>query len=365
MRGACPTRISRTNIVGPATPHLGWTVGLGQFPYLPAVISGPTVDKYGNIYVGTQGVGTFGGGLLSLNPDGGTRWFHDTGSAEVRAGGTIGADDSIVSASTDGTIFSLDKDGGLNWSINVGQIVSDPPLIGPDGTVFIGDQHGDFFAFDAIDGGTRWSYHPIGAGGAIFGGPTPSPRRLRARVRLGIDCTLRPDGGQAPTGFGPGMNSIVQDPVTIGPDNVVWFGTEDGYLWATSQVGTILLEVPYASSGLSHFFNAPAAGFDDRVFFSAPGNSSSNLDHVIYSAKSDGGAATFHVFDAGVQAQLAIDGAGNVYAVAGNALYQLGPDGGQRWAYALDNTVQTGIAFGADGTIYVGTVGGTIYAITP
>ena len=366
MRGACPTHISRTNIIGPTTPHLGWTVGLGQFPTMPAVLSAPTVDKYGNIYVGTQPVGGYTGGLLALNPDGGTRWFHDTGTNEVRAGGTITADDSIISASSDGTVFELDKDGGLKWSVNVGQIVSDAPLIGPDGTIYIGDQHGNFYALYS-DGGTRWSYNPFGGGGSIFGGATLAPDGHVLASDSSSVVRFAADGGEIPYGFGPGSNSIIEAPVTIGPDNVVWFGTEDGYLWATNQIGTTLLEVPYAFSGLSHFFNNPAAGFDDRVFFAAPGAGSSTVDNAVYTAKSDGGAATFHSFDAGagIQAQLAIDGAGNVYAIAGTVLSSLGPDGGVRWTFGLDNTVQTGMAFGADGTIYVGTTGGTIYAITP
>jgi outer membrane protein assembly factor BamB len=170
MRGRCPSRISRTDVVGPATPHLGFYVTLGQFPYDPAIISSPTVDKDGTIYVGTQGVGTFGGGLVALWPDGGIRWFHDSGNQEMRAGGTITADNAVISAATDGTIFSFDLDGGINWSLKpTNYAISDAPLIGPDGTIYLGDQNGDFFAVHP-DGGLYWSIQP--GLGAIFGGAT-------------------------------------------------------------------------------------------------------------------------------------------------------------------------------------------------
>jgi hypothetical protein len=175
-----------------------------------------------------------------------------------------------------------------------------------------------------------------------------------------------PDGGSLPSGFGVGANSLIEAPVTIGPYGNVWYGTNDGYLCANTAAGGTLFQIPYASQGLSHFFNSPAASFDERMFFAAPGGTGSNtVDRAIYAGTADGGASLFYLTANGVQAQLAVDGAGNVYAISATQLVSVAPDGGLRWTFGLGDSVQTGMAFGADGTIYVGTVGGNIISITP
>lgn len=358
MRGRCPTRISRTDVIGPATPHRGFWITLGQFPNNWPIISSPTVDKYGTIYVGTDGEG-----LVALWPDGGTRWSYAASTGAVRAGGTIVADDSIISADSSGNIVSLDRDGNVNWSTNVSYAVSDAPLVGPDGTLYFGDQNGKFYALHS-DGGTWWTQKP--SLGAIFGGATQGSDGYILVSDSSTIWRLAPDGGSVPTGFGPGVNSIVDSPVTVGPEGTIWYGSQDGYVCASTPSGTKLFQIPYAFVGVNHFFNGPAAGFDDRVFFAGPGGTGSQtVDRTIYSATNDGGSSTVYVLDAGVQAQLLIDGAGNIYAVSGQDLVSIAPDGGLNWSFNVAGEVQTGIAMGADGTIYVGTVEGSVMSITP
>jgi outer membrane protein assembly factor BamB len=108
--------------------------------------------------------------------------------------------------------------------------------------------------------------------------------------------------------------------------------------------------VPYAFSGVEHFYGSPAVASDGRVFFS--------VLNTIYWRTLDGGEGALATLDAGVDGHLAIDGEDNVYAAAGTTLVSIRPDGGIRWSRALPDRMYAlaGPSIGWDGTIYLGTV---------
>ncbi|MCX6390066.1 MAG: PQQ-like beta-propeller repeat protein [Solirubrobacterales bacterium] len=99
--------------------------------------------------------------IWSANP-GGT--FYSTAAA---------AWGRIYIGNTDGRLYSYTASGDLAWARQTGAYVYSSPAIalvpklGP--TVFAGSYDGNFYAYDAKSGSTRWSFD---AGGKISGGAT-------------------------------------------------------------------------------------------------------------------------------------------------------------------------------------------------
>lgn len=305
----------------------------------------PVIDRDGNLYVGR----TFNG-LSSYGPDGGFRWTFRrssfTGYSPV-----VTADDAIVFAMSDGTVFALESDAGVRWQARPGTtaIVS-APLVVPDGTIWLGDQNARMHALSS-DGGLRWTYNESVLCNAMPGGPALHPDGF-----VWFGCASRglraplggPDAGFVTGGLSCTTNSLIRSPLTIGPSRSVWVGCGFGdMMWWD---GTRQQSAPYAFSGVEHFYGAPVVASDDRVFFS--------VTNTIYWRTLDGGAGALRTMPSNVAGHMVIDGEDNVYAVAGSGLYSIRPDGGLRWQRTLPDSIfaLASPSIGADGTIYVGTV---------
>jgi outer membrane protein assembly factor BamB len=340
MLGRCPTRIGRTSVVGPANPVNRWSTIGGNTGFTTT----PVIDRDGNLYVGRQFAG-----LASYGRDGGFRWSF-TRSSFTGYSPAITADDAIVFAMSDGTVFALETDGGVRWQARPGTtaIVS-APLVVPDGTIWVGDQNARMHAL-ASDGGLRWTHDQNLYCNAMPGGPALHPAGFVwfGCASYGFRAPLDgPDAGFVTGGLFCGTNSLIRSPLTIGPNASVWVGCGFGNLiwWDTAQ-----RSVPYASSGVEHFYGSPVVASDDRVFFS--------VTDTIYWRTLDGGSGALKTLPSAIAGHLIIDGEDNVYAVAGPGLYSVRPDGGLRWQRALPDSMYAlaSPSIGADGTLYVGTV---------
>jgi parallel beta-helix repeat protein len=121
-----------------------WSYYIGNHQY-----STPTVGSDGTIYIGTHDALFY-----AFNPDGTLKWTFNTKgvvyeSAAIASDGTIYVIDSI------GTLYALNPDGTLKWSCKVGNCYYSP-LIGLDGTIYLGTNSGVFAV--GSDGIIKWSY---------------------------------------------------------------------------------------------------------------------------------------------------------------------------------------------------------------
>jgi outer membrane protein assembly factor BamB len=103
----------------------------------------PTVGPQGTIYVEgcKQGIDT--NTLYALNSDGSVKWTFpvpsDSGVLTWFKGSScaIASDGQIYVSSSDGTLYSLAPDGTMNWSYQTQNGGLKPPVIGPDGTIYV------------------------------------------------------------------------------------------------------------------------------------------------------------------------------------------------------------------------------------
>jgi outer membrane protein assembly factor BamB len=363
--------MARADVKGPARANLRWSYRIGpsdtDLVDYGGVVSSPVVAADGTIYVGTRGTGSVASGLLALAPDGTLKWHYDTGANGVSSGAAVRADGSVVFASDDGTLFALETSGQRRWSTSLKARAFASPLVGPDGTIYMGTESG--LTAVRSDGSIAWS-NPgcaVGDGGASLQ-PDGSIRYTCQSALMVVSPSGVPGSG---TLSATGDHQKIYGPPTIGPNGEVWFTalsvpgaatTFSATLYSYSQVaGFQKRDFNWAATA---FFNGPALLPNGDAVTGAPyGVNGAQMEFV--SVPIAGGFSQWATYAQGTEAQPSVDVDGNVYFTAGNTLVSLGPTGAPRWTASVDSTVLIGMAVGADGTIYAGTVNGWLYAYGP
>ena len=124
-----------------------------QLPYLTQY-SSPTIGKDGTIYIGSIDKNVY-----AINADDRTiKWEFQTKNI-VTATPVIGKDGSVIVGSNDDHIYSINPETGEeNWAFDTGGDVNWAAAIGQDGTVYVGQERKVFFALDGATGKKNWEY---------------------------------------------------------------------------------------------------------------------------------------------------------------------------------------------------------------
>ncbi|MDB4944440.1 MAG: cell surface protein, partial [Labilithrix sp.] len=314
LRGGCVKRAGLAGAAGPQNASVRWSLPLLAGDSSPAVSPSDTVW-----------VGTSDGDLVGVSTNGAVLATVRTGGA-VRSSPARTVDHLSVFGSADGLLYAVDRpfsaeDGGagdagdagapaarIGWKTMIGASASSP-VLGPDGTIYIGLASGNLVAVSAGGSAVKWTVPSgdtsgtspsLAADGTIYVGG--SDRKLHA---------IRPDGTQA---WELDVGGAVIGSPAVGGDETVYVATADGALVAVAPGGKP--RWTYRAAG--PMTGAPAV-----------------LAGVVYVGSAD---AKLHA----------------VSTVTGAAL----------WSYATLGAVATPV-IGADGIVYAGSADGNVYAVTP
>jgi len=153
-------------------------------------VSAPSVDSRGDVYISVDSV------LYAISHSGAERWRFDMGNPQemLIATPVVGPDGTVFVGSTSQFLYAVHPDGTQRWKQNCGMLHSAPAVSFQDGMVYIGTDDGHLHAISA-DGMTQWVF---------------------------------PAGG-----------SIQSSPV-VGLDGTVYVGSRDGCVYAIGQNGVLL-----------------------------------------------------------------------------------------------------------------------------
>lgn len=276
--------------------------------------------------------------------DGTLKWkFFNLNGAYQFYTPVIGPDGTIYIGSADNYLYAINSDGSLKWRYFAdGPVSSSEPAVASDGTIFFQVQtSNDFYViFYAVnpDGSLKWKYQA-----------------------------------------GQSYEMILSSPA-IGGDGTIYFGSSfidnnyTGYLYAFNSDGSLKWKYQTGDAGAA----SPAIGTDGTIYIGAYVHdyllNGYTFSAHLYAINPDGTLKwDYKLLDLNC-ASPAIGPDGTIYVVTYYGyLYAINPDGSFRWKYTMSQkpAVYCSPAIGPDGTIYVGNQSEqsatycSMYALTP
>lgn len=123
-----------------------------SYPHGMRPSSSPAIGDDGTIYFGCSD-----GNLHAVKKNGTLKWIYKT-DGSIKTSPTIGFDQTIYIASNDKNLYAINPDGSLKWKYLIGEpLFMQSPAIGKDGSIYITCDEHYLYALNP-DGTVKWSY---------------------------------------------------------------------------------------------------------------------------------------------------------------------------------------------------------------
>lgn len=214
--------------------------------------SPPAIGKDGTVYVGVSGFFENGGAvvakgrLLAIGSNGKLKWeYKGNGSKStssidstpaIAADGTIYVTDTYYSrygdfVSLSGNIHAVTPTGKQKWMYEIGSYTDASPVIGADGTVYVGSEDDYLYAFYKSSGLVKWK---LKTGGDIVGGAAIDKNgMIYVGSRDGKLYAVEPKKGKVQWAF-QAQDGIKSTPL-VDASGVIYFGSDDSYVYALNS----------------------------------------------------------------------------------------------------------------------------------
>lgn len=284
--------------------------------------------------------------------------FRYRARGRVTGQAVIGPDGSVYVGDHGRYVHAISPTGEPRWTAHAfGPIWSAPAIA--DGVVFVGSDADAFFAFDSADGSVRWRLRADGdADGSVAFAPDGT-----LRFTGGRDLYSVTPSGEVRWRFRARRPFLISTPA-IDEDGTAYVGAIDHFMYAVAADGRMRWE--YRTQG--EISSSPVIGDDATIYFGSD-------DEHVYALTRDGALRWRTHVDGYVRAPVALGRDGSVIAaVYGPATRLVALDaatGEPRWDFPVGGprSAEAGIASGplvdAGGYIYFGAQDDFLYSITP
>ena len=212
-----------------------------------------------------------------------------------------------------GKLVALNSiDGTEIWVIEVGETWSSP-VLSADGTIYLPTRN-SVVAVDSKDGTIKWRFTDMAK---------PTDRLT----------------------------------VNIGNDGSIYFGADDGYLYALNPNGSLQWKTKVSTKPIK---DTPGIGHDGTIYVGGD-------DFKLFAVAPDGNLKWAFVAGGFIHSAPTIDADGTIYfGCKDSSLYAINPDGTLKWKFATSAMILVSSpAIGPDGTIYIGSTDRNLYAVNP
>jgi len=232
------------------------------------------------------------------------------------------------------------------WTYQTGARVFASPIIGHDGTIYVGSLDGQFVALNA-DGSLKWRYsagEKIYPSALVAGTSVIFGTHERELVSLSLDGQPR---WKLP------LQDVVDASATLGPDGRVYVAANGVY--AVDLLGRLHWHKPTAG----HVRSAPVIHPARLVIIGTTEGS-------LMALRPDGSEAWEVPLGGAIEGAASVDDEGQIYTGTGRGeIIQLDAAGIVRWRFKTGDEVRATPAIARDGTIIVGSYDGHVYAMNP
>jgi len=267
-------------------------------------------------------------------------------SGAIRSTTTVGPDNVMYVGSSDTRLYAFDINGNFIWDLPMGDVINSSPAVTSQDILYVGVNNNRLFSLNGNDGSINWNY--------LTGGPIISSASIgnSGTIYFGSDdgklYALNPDGTLkwSFTTGGPVQSSPALD--TLGN---IYFGSDDGSLYALDSDGSELWN--FGTGG--EISSPPVIGADGTVYFGSNAG-------PFYALNSDGS----ELWNVGVGrngvATIAING--NLYiGTSDGTLAAVSSAGTHLWNYNTNGAITAPPIITADNMIYFGSQDGNIYGM--
>lgn len=238
--------------------------------------------------------------------------------------------------------------GVVRWRYPIEGLFEASPVIGMDGTVYVGGDNSRFYAISP-EGRLKWSLNTrdinrnsvsLGADGTIY---LPSADRSVYAITPNGDVQwVFTTGGR------------VNSSPAVDSDGVIYFGCQDRHLYAVNDDGSLKWKVNVGAISAS----SPAIGDDGTIYIGS-------YDGQLYAVSKQGVVKWRFKADSGLRTTPAIGGNGVIYLGSrAGTFYAVSDEGELRWSFKVGDDIRASAAIGADGSVYFGAWNGFFYAFT-
>ncbi|MFO7991502.1 MAG: PQQ-binding-like beta-propeller repeat protein [Thermoplasmata archaeon] len=279
----------------------------------------------------------------------GTEKWNFSADHDLLSSPVVGEDGTIYIGSWDYNLYAINPDGTEKWNFYTGDAVRPSAAIGNDGTIYMGSYSKKMYALNP-DGTEKWNYSvnnslnsspAIGGDGTIYFGCNDD--KLHA---------IYPNGTKK-WSFKTG--DIVASSPAIDDNGTIYVGSKDSNLYAINPNGT---EKWKFSTG-EYVYSSPAIGSDGTIYVGSYNNR-------LYAINPNGTQKWSFTTDATVRSSPAIGSGGTIYfGSRDNKLYAVRPNGSEKWSFQTDDQIESSPTIGSEGTIYFGSDDNNLYALNP
>ncbi len=289
------------------------------------------------------------------------KWKFDTGSS-IGTEPVIGSDGTIYIGTYDSKLYALNPNGTVKWNYTGTGMALSTPAIGDDGRIYAGFNY--LYTLDKY-GDLKWKYTDYGIASSLAIGNDNNIYFGGAAGDGGL-YVLNHDGLLKWYYVESYLGRVITTPA-IGSDDTIYFGADlgahDGCLYAVEKppsedIKLGLLKWKYKITG-STIVSSPAIGSDGTIYFGC-------LDNYLYALNSVDGTLKWRYQTGGEITSSPAIGNGAIYFGSDDGyIYALNLTGNLIWRGYTGDVVESSPTIGSDGTIYLGCSNDEIYALNP
>lgn len=313
--------------------------------------------------------GTHKVSLIVIDNDGGrdtsiatvTRsMFRNIVNGQVVAGLSLIGDNILYAIVNGDAIYKMDKNGNIDYTLQVGGNLLASSSIANDSSVYIGSTDNNIYAFSK-NGTSLWVR---ALGGAVTS--TPTIDMLNNRVYIGVSNRNfqfldRVTGTVLGNYF---SDAPINTSAAITADNKLFFSTIKGTMYGFDLSNITFPNVTPTWSITSTDTISSSPAIDEEGFFYV-GTKNGLLKKISMQSGLQGTIVWQANLGGAIVASPVIDASGNIYVGSSNAGFFCidRTDGHIKWNYSFGGPIKTAAAISNESRIYFGTENGFVYCV--